>query len=97
MMCTAHAVTEYTSHAHIALQKSHLLIFGNSAQEDQHPIPPPTGLIPRLVHACVLLLPAAEGILHKSLPRHDWLTLVPPGQTNPTDVQLALLTYQHDR
>lgn len=45
----------------------------------------------------MLLLPAAEGILHKSLSSHDWLTLIPPGQADPTDVQLALLTYQHNR
>ncbi len=73
--------------------RRYLLVFGNSPQEDQHPIPTPAGFIPSLVHACVLLIPSAEGVVDKALPGHDWLALIPPGQADAADVQLTLLTY----
>ena len=77
---------------HILPPQTHLLVFLHPPQEDQHPITPPAGLIPRFVHACMLLLALAEGVGHKALGCHGGLPLVAPGQADATDVQLAFLS-----
>ena len=72
-----------------------LLVFLHPAQEDNHTIMAPESFISSLVHPGMLLLPSAEGVDHKAVSSHDWLTLVASCQHDAADVQLPCLPYIH--
>ena len=74
---------------------SDLLVFLHPAQEDNHTIMAPESFISSLVHPGMLLLPSAEGVGHKAVSSHGWLTLVASCQHDAADVQLPRLPYTH--
>ena len=86
-------VTLQTSAQRVAV--SDLLVFLHPAQEDNHTIMAPESFISSLVHPGMLLLPSAEGVGHKAVSSHGWLTLVASCQHDAADVQLPCLPYTH--
>ena len=74
--------------------RPNLRVFGHTAQENKHPISSPPSFIASLVHACMLLLPSAEWIMHIPLCCDVCFVLVASSKADATNVQLTLLTYR---